>query len=162
MYLLINSFFPFVPWKRSLSGEPHLIAGIPMLWKRGYHVFSSNDTHILQGQVKRYTRFQGEPNFSPLIRVPHRIDFQFDSEAPTRRTAVLFLTSKILVNRWKDFLAMNFLTIMGGTGDIELLFVNLSGLETIDYSIIALNCRWSTHFPADVHSFLMFSRHLYS
>ena len=70
MYLLINSFFPFVCCKQSLSREPHLIAGIPVLWKRVYHVFSSNNTHVFQGQGKQYPRFQGEPPFSPSIRVP--------------------------------------------------------------------------------------------
>ena len=69
MYLLINIFFPFVHWKRSLSRDPHLIAGIPVSWKRGYHIFSSNCTHVFQGQGKWYPSFKGEPTFSPPIRV---------------------------------------------------------------------------------------------
>ena len=69
MYLLINSFFPFVCWKQSLSREPHLLAGISVSLKRGYYVFSSNDTQVFQGRGKRYPSFQGEPTFSPPIRV---------------------------------------------------------------------------------------------
>ena len=82
MYLLINSFFPFVRWKWSLSREPHLLAGIPVSWKRGYHIFSSNDTYSFQGQGKRCPRFQGKPTFSPPIRVGpwHLI---FDSNSTT-------------------------------------------------------------------------------
>ena len=69
MYLLINSFFPFVRWKQYLSKELHLIAGILVSWKRGYHVFRSNYTHVFQGQGKWYPRFHGETTFSPPIRV---------------------------------------------------------------------------------------------
>ena len=71
-----------------------------------------------------------------------------------------FLTSQTSVNRQNDFLALQFLTIMGGPGDIGLLSVNISGVYTIYASIISLNYSWSLHFPEDVYSWFIFSRHL--
>ena len=59
------------------------------------------------------------------------IAFHFDLAAPTWQTAVLFLTSKTSVNRWSGFLAMHYLTVMGGPGDIGMLSVNPSVVETI-------------------------------
>ena len=66
------------------------------------------------------------------------IDLRFDSAAPTRKTAVLFLTYKTLVNRQSDFLALGFMIVTEGPGDILLLSLNLSVVETIYASRIAL------------------------
>ena len=79
-----------------------------------------------------------------------------------RQTSVFFLTSKISVNRQSGFLALHFLTIIGGPGDIGLLYINLSELETIDAWRIDLNYSISSYLPADVYIFLKFSRHLCS
>ena len=65
------------------------------------------------------------------------IAFCFDLEAHTWRKAVFF-TSKTSVNRRSDFLAIQILMVIVVPSDIGLLFVNLSGLETIKDSIIAL------------------------
>ena len=88
------------------------------------------------------------------------IAFRFYLAAPIRRTVVLFFTSKTSVNRRSDFLALRFLTIMGVPGVIGLLSVNLSVLETIQDSILALKCSLSLHFPEDLYNVLMFSRHI--
>ena len=61
-----------------------------------------------------------------------------DLAAPTWRTLVLFLTSKTSVTRLSGFLALHFFTIMRGSGDIGMLSINLSGVETIYVSILAL------------------------
>ena len=66
------------------------------------------------------------------------IALRFDLAAPTCRK--YFFTSKTSVNRRSDFLALHFLTIMGGPGNTGLLSVNISGAETIGASKIALNC----------------------
>ena len=63
----------------------------------------------------------------------------FHLAEPTQKTAVLFLTSKTSVNRRSDFLALHFLTIMEGPGDIGLLSVNQSEVDNTDASIIYLN-----------------------
>ena len=68
------------------------------------------------------------------------IALRFYLEAHIQRTEVFFLTSKTSVNRRSDFLALHFLTIMGGPGDIGLLSTNISGVDTIETSITALNC----------------------
>ena len=97
MYLLINSFFPFVRWKRSLSREPHLIAGILVSWKYGYHVFSSNYTHVSQGQGKRYPSFHGEPTFSPPIRVLKVLQHYWEGKvfgAPFWENIIMFVLSQ--------------------------------------------------------------------
>ena len=94
MYLLINSFFPFVCWKRSLSREPHLIAGMHVSWKRGYHIFSSNDTHVFQVQGIRYPIFQGKPTFSPPIRVLKVLEHYWEGKvfsAPFWENIIMFV-----------------------------------------------------------------------
>ena len=47
-------------------------------------------------------------------------------------------------------------------GDIGLLSVNPSGVETISASIIYLNCFWLSHLPACLYNLFVFSRHLCS
>ena len=59
------------------------------------------------------------------------ISLRFYLVAPTRWAAVFF-TSKNSVNRRSGFIALHFLEIMVGIGDIGLLSVNLSLMETID------------------------------
>ena len=68
----------------------------------------------------------------------------------------------MLVNRHSDFQALGFLTGVDVMGDIGLLLVNISGVETIEASRIYLNCFWMSHLPACLCNFLMFSRHLCS
>ena len=53
-------------------------------------------------------------------------------------TPVFFLTYKTSVNRRIGFLALGFLTVIEGSGDIGLLSVNISVVETNAASIIAL------------------------
>ena len=48
----------------------------------------------------------------------------------------------MLVNRHSDFQAVGFLDVVDIMGDIGLLSVNPSGVETIAASIIFLNRRW--------------------
>ena len=79
----------------------------------------------------------------PLWNIDHNIlpaiiDFQFDLLSHTWRTVVLFLTSKTSVNRRSDFLTMVFMTVTEAPGDIGLLSVNLSVVETIYTPRIAL------------------------
>ena len=50
----------------------------------------------------------------------------FGLAAPTRRTAVLFLTSNNLVNRRNDFLALGFLIVTEGPDYIGMFSVNLT------------------------------------
>ena len=72
--------------------------------------------------------------------LPYLIDLRFDLSAPTWRVAVFFLTSKNLVNRQRYFLALGFLTVTESLGDIGMLSVNTSGVDTIDALIIDLYC----------------------
>ena len=89
--------------------------------------------------------------------VPHLIVLRFYLSAPTRQVEGFFFTSKILVTRHSGFLARGFLSGVDFMGDIVLLSVNHSGLETISASRISLNCCWSSHLPACLYNFLMFS-----
>ena len=70
--------------------------------------------------------------------------------------AILFLKFIMLVKMHSDFLALCFLTVVGEMGDLELLSVNHSAVETIEASIISLNCCWSSHLPSCLYNFLMF------
>ena len=72
-----------------------------------------------------------------------------------------FFTSKMLVNRQSDFWARGFLTGVNVVGDIGLLSVNASGVETIESSRISLNCCCCYTYQL-VCIFLMFSRNLCS
>ena len=120
MYLLINSFFPFVRWKLSLSREPHLLAGIPVSWKLGYHILSSNDTHVFQGQGKRYARFQGEPTFSP-----QQWDHKWDecdvtrecenTKDPDHRRAV-----RIRICSWRTYTSLAFYKYVPASADVQI------------------------------------------
>ena len=65
----------------------------------------------------------------------------------------------MLVNIHIDFQALGFLTVVGFMGDIGLLLVNPSGVETIEASRMSLNCCWPSHLPACLYNLLMFSRH---
>ena len=51
---------------------------------------------------------------------------------------------------------------VGSMGDIVLLSVNPSVVETIAASRMYFNCCWSSHLPACLYNLLMFSRHLCS
>ena len=76
-------------------------------------------------------------------------------EVPHRWSQLLYCQN------WRSgFLALGFFTVTDWLGDIGLLPVNSSGVETIAVSRIALYCCWSSHFPVVLYSFLMFSRHL--
>ena len=71
-------------------------------------------------------------------------------------------TSKTLVNIHSDFRALGFLTGDDVMGDIGLMLVNTLWVETIAYSRIYLNFFWSSHLPACLYYFFMFSRNLCS
>ena len=68
--------------------------------------------------------------------------------------------SKNSVNRKSYFLALGFLKIIRVPGDIGMSSVNISGVETFDYSIIYLNCSVSSNVRANVYNLLMFYWHL--
>ena len=85
-----------------------------------------------------------------------------DLSAPTRQIAVFFFASNMVVKRYSDFLELGFLTGVGFMGDIVLLSVNTPRVETIASSRISLTCCWSSHSPAYLYNFLMFSRYLCS
>ena len=68
----------------------------------------------------------------------------------------------MLVNIHSDFRALGFFVCVDVIGDIGLLSVNTSGLETIAASIISFCYFWFSHLPACLYTFLMFSRHLCS
>ena len=70
-----------------------------------------------------------------------------------------FLTSKTSVNRQSNLIVLHFLTIMGGLGNIGLLSVNLSVVDTMDASIIYINCSLSLYLPANVYISFMFYRY---
>ena len=76
--------------------------------------------------------------------------------------AVFFFTYNMLVKRHSDFLALGFLSVGGFMGDLGLLSVNPSGVETIAASRVSLNGCWSSYLPACWYNFLMFLRHLIS
>ena len=94
--------------------------------------------------------------------VPYVIAFRFDLVAPTRSLAVFFLTSNMLLKGYSDFLALGLLSVGGVMVDMGVLLVNHSGVETIVFSIISLNCCWLSQFSACLYNFLMFWRRLYS
>ena len=71
-------------------------------------------------------------------------------------TISIFFTSKVLVNIHSYFCALGFLNGDYVMGDIGMLLVNPSGVETIETSRIFLNCCWSSHLPACLHIFLCF------
>ena len=91
---------------------------------------------------------------------PALIHFCFDTAEPTQRLAVLFLTSNTSWNKQSGFIALEFLTVTEGLGDIVLLPVHISIVETIADSRIAFYCYWSSHLPADLNNYLKFSRNL--
>ena len=94
--------------------------------------------------------------------LPAMIAVHFDSVAHNIRTEVLILMSNASEKWWSDFIALGFLKITDWLGDIVLLSVNPSLLETIADLIMSLYYFWSTHFPEDLYNFLMFSRHICS
>ena len=72
--------------------------------------------------------------------VPALIALRFDLAAPTRPIAFLFFASNMLVKRHSYFLALGFLTGVGVMGNMGLLLVIPSLLETIVASRIYFNC----------------------
>ena len=81
---------------------------------------------------------------------------RFDLAAPNRWVAVFFFKSIILVKRHSDFLALSLLNGVGAMGDLGLLLVNLSGVETIAASRTSLNFCLLSHLPAYLYHFLGF------
>ena len=67
-----------------------------------------------------------------------------------------FFTSNMLVKINSDFLEHHFFTGVDVMGDMGLLLVNPSGVETISASRISLNFCLSSHLPECLYSFLMF------
>ena len=59
--------------------------------------------------------------FNAHVVVPALIALCFDLAAPTRRIAVLFFISNMLVKRHSDFLELGFLSVGGSMGDLGLL-----------------------------------------
>ena len=94
--------------------------------------------------------------------LPDLIALYFDSVELNIWTAVFVLKSDYSKNGRSDFLALGFLTVTNGPGDIGLLSVNPSVVETMDTSIMALYCYLSSKFPAGFDKLLMFYRHLCS
>ena len=60
------------------------------------------------------------------------------------------------------FLSLQLLVVTDELGVVEMLLVNLSGVETSAYSIITLYFCWSSHLPVVLYNFLIFSRHICS
>ena len=94
--------------------------------------------------------------------LPALIALCFYLSAPNLHKSVLCLISNALKNRQIDFLALNYFTVTYFLGDIWLLLVNPSGMETIAASVIALYCCWSLHLPAVLYKLLMLSIHICS
>ena len=92
--------------------------------------------------------------------VPDLFYLRFDSAAPTRRVAVLFFTSYMLVKRHSEFVSLGFLTGVDVMVHMGLLLVHNYVVETIESSIISLNCCWLSHLPACLYNFFMFWIHL--
>ena len=63
---------------------------------------------------------------------------RFNFSDPTRRIAVLFLTSNKLVNKSSDFLELGFLAVVWVIGKLGLSSVISYGVETIAASRISL------------------------
>ena len=84
------------------------------------------------------------------------IALRFDLAAPTLQVVVLFFTSNMLVKSHSSFLALGLLTGVYVMGDMVLLLVHPSGVETIADSRISLNWCWLSHLPACLYNFLMF------
>ena len=87
---------------------------------------------------------------------------RFDFAAPTRRFAVFFLTSKMVVNKHSDFLALGFLTGVDAIGTLGLSYVTTYVVYSIAASIISLKWCRSSHLPACWYIFLMLFIHLCS
>ena len=87
------------------------------------------------------------------------IALRFDLAALTRRIAILFFISNMLMKRHSDFSALGLLSVGGVMGDLGLLLVNPSRVETIANSRISLNCCWPSQPPACLYNLLMFWRH---
>ena len=68
----------------------------------------------------------------------------------------------MLLKIHSDIRALGLLTGIGFMGDIGLLLVNPSGIETISASRMSLDFCCSSHLPACLYNVLMFSRHLCS
>ena len=66
------------------------------------------------------------------------MDFRVDFEATNRRLAVLGLTSNMFVNKHSDFLALGFLTGVDVIGELGILSVTPSVVNTIAASTIFL------------------------
>ena len=71
---------------------------------------------------------------------PNLIALRLDLAAQTQRVVVFFFTSKTLVNIHSYFQALCLLTGDDVLGDIGILSVNPSVVETISASRISLNC----------------------
>ena len=69
-------------------------------------------------------------DFNAHGAVPYLIALHFDLTYQTLRAAVFFFTSNMLVKRNSDFPALGFFTGVGVMGDLGLLSVNPSEVET--------------------------------
>ena len=88
--------------------------------------------------------------------LPDPIAWCFDLAAQKLRAAVSGFTSHVYKNYWSVFIVVWFFTVTYCLGDIVLLSVNPSGVETIHASIMALYCCWYSHFPEDLCNLLLF------
>ena len=76
--------------------------------------------------------------FNAHGRVTYLIALRYDLEAPTQRVSVFFFTSKMLVKRHSDFIALGLLNGVDFMRDMGLPLVNTSVVETIAPSRISL------------------------
>ena len=88
--------------------------------------------------------------------LPTFVALHLDFAAPTRRLAILFLTSNMLVKRYSDFLSLCFLTGVDVIGKPVLSYVIYSGVDTIAESIICFRFCWSSHLSAWWYIYIFF------
>ena len=62
----------------------------------------------------------------------------------------------MLVKRHSDFPEIGLLGLGGVMGDMRMLLLNPSGVETIEASRISLNFCWSSHCPELLYNVLVF------
>ena len=93
--------------------------------------------------------------------LPALIALRFGLASHNRRKAVFGLTPNVYLNWRRNFLAIGCFTETFLTDYISLLLVNISVVDTMAISIVALYWCWSSHFSANLN-FFMLSRHLRS
>ena len=80
----------------------------------------------------------------------------FDLSEPNRQTSVSGLTSNDSENWRSDFYCTRIFTVTYFLGNIGLLSVNISGVDTITASRMDLYCCWSSNFPRLFYNLFIF------